>query len=265
VSNRKSRTPLLGLVFNVLTALLMVGTCLSLALVAVVFAAPSLVPAPFRVEGSPVAMVTLAALPTLPPPPPETDTSSAPVFPPTWTPVGTPTVTSTRPPTATPTATVTNTPKPTITPTPTITLTPTKTLTPTPTGPSPTPSNTLSPFNYIMQNGHPTYMQNWTNTAGCSWLGIAGQAFDLNGHPVQGLYVHLEGGGLNVDAPTGAKPAYGPGGYELYLLDHVINTTDTYRVQLRDSAGHALSDWFSIPTFQDCAKNLILVNFAQNH
>jgi len=223
------------------------------------------VPEPFRVADTPLSMATLASLPTLTLPPTPTETSILPVFPPTWTPIGTSTVTPTRPPTNTPTATVTDTPKPTVTPTPTITLTPSKTLTPTPTGPSPTPSNTQSPFNYVMQNGAPTYMQNWTNTAGCNWLGIAGQAFDLGGHPVQGLYVHLEGGGLNVDAPTGGKPAYGPGGYELYLLDHVTNTTNTWHVQLRDSAGHALSDVFYIPTFQDCSKNLILVNFAQNH
>jgi hypothetical protein len=263
-SQPRSRTPQFGSCFNALSALLLVGTCLSLAVVAAVFAAPGLVPEAFRVS-TPPPMDTLALLPTQPIPDTPTETSNAPVFPPTWTPMGSPTVTPTKPPTNTPTNTVTTTPRPTITPTPTITLTPSKTLTPTPTGPSPTPSRTLAPFNYLMQNGHPTYMQNWTNTAGCGWLGIAGQAFDLSGHSVQGLYVHLEGGGLNVDAPTGAKPAYGPGGYELYLTDHVINTTDSYKVQLRDSAGHALSDWYAIPTFQDCSKNLILVNFEQNH
>jgi hypothetical protein len=259
VSKSKPGTPQLGSCFNALSVLLVAGTCLSLAVVAVVFAAPGIVPEPFRASTAP-DIATLALLPTLAAPPSPTETSLLPVFPPTWTPAGTPTVTLTRTPPNTPTATLTPTPTSTVTPTPTITLTPSKTLTPTPTGPSPTPSITLSPFNYLLQGGHPIYMQNWANQAGCSWLGIAGQAFDLSGRPVQGLYVHLEG---VADVATGNNQAYGPGGYEIYINNHVMD--NSYRIQLRDAAGHALSDWYTIPTFNDCSRNLVLVNFVQNH
>jgi hypothetical protein len=264
----RSRSAQSGSCFNALAVVLVVFSILDLAVVALVFVMPNLVPVAFRAPTEPV-LFTIQPPPTATVTPSAGPTSLTPelalTFPPTWTPPGTPTVTNTRPPSETPTETPTETPRPTGTLTPTVTLTPSKTQTFTPTGPTPTPSRTLSPFNYLMQNGHPTYMQNWANTAGCSWLGIAGQVFDLSGRSVQGLYVHLEGGGLNVDAPTGAKPAYGPSGYELYLTDHVVNTTDIYKVQLRDSAGKALSDWYLVPTFQDCAKNLILVNFEQNH
>jgi hypothetical protein len=260
VSQSKPGTPLLGSCLNVLSVLLVIGTCLSAAMVAMVFASPGLVPEPFRVSTPLPGIATLALLPTQPPPPSPTETSLAPVFPPTWTPVSPPTLTPTR----LPNNTVTSTPTPQLTATPTITLTPAKTFTRTPVGPSPTPTWTWAPFNYLMQSGNPTYKAN-TNTAGCGWLGIAGQVFDLKGTPVQDLYVHLEGNGLDVDAPTGSKPAYGPGGYELHLANAVSNTTDTYRVQVRDATGKALSDWYTIPTFQDCGKNLILVNFVQNH
>ena len=121
------------------------------------------------------------------------------------------------------------------------------------------------PFFFVFQPGSPAYLANTVNTAGCNWMGITGQAFDLLGKPVLGYYVHLEGGGLTVDAPTGGKPSVGPGGYEIVLSDHPIETTDTYRVQLRNASGQPLSDTYVIPTFGDCRRNWILVNFVQNH
>jgi hypothetical protein len=262
-----SASSLGGTLFNALALLLVVLSCLCLASVAVVFAMPGLVPESLRVPTEPVllSISTATFTPVVPP------TSLVPSFPATWTPQFTPTDTPTKPPTETPTdtPTFTNTPTFTFTPsrtvTPTVTLTPSKTYTPSPTGPTPTRTRTQAPYNYVLQNGRATYMANWSNSAGCKWLGLAGQVFDLNGRAVQGLYVHLEGGGYSMDGPTGAKPAYGPGGYELYLSDHVYNTTDTYKVQLRDGAGNVLSDWYAIPTFEDCAKNLILVNFTQDH
>lgn len=135
-----------------------------------------------------------------------------------------------------------------VTPLPTITLT-----------------RTLSPFPFTLQDGNPYYFQNFANTAGCNWLGIAGQVFDLSGNVMLNLIVHLEGGGLNMDAITGARIEYGPGGYELYLGNTPIDTTDVYRIQLRTATAQPLSDFYVIPTFADCKKNLVLVNFVQNH
>jgi hypothetical protein len=269
VSKSKSGSPasLVGALFNALALVLVMLSCLCLGSVGLIFAVPGLVPPDFRVPTEPVLVV----IPTATFTPVISPTSLVPTFPPTWTPQFTPTDTPTKPPTETPTETLTPTETPTLTLTPSKTLTPTATLTPsktsspTPTGPTPTRTRTQAPYPYVLQNGRATYMANWSNTAGCKWLGMAGQVFDLNGRAVQGLYVHLEGGGLSLDGPTGAKTMYGPGGYELYLSDHVFNSTDTYKVQLRDGAGNALSDWYTIPTFEDCSKNLILVNFTQDH
>jgi hypothetical protein len=117
-------------------------------------------------------------------------------------------------------------------------------------------------FSYVLYDDNPIYMANWANSAGCKWLGIAGQVFDFNGRAVLGLYAHLEGGGLTVDAPTGSQPQYGLGGYEIFLADHVMDTTNTYQLQLRNPGGEALSDWYTVPTHADCSKNLIVVNFV---
>ncbi len=264
---KRSSSSLAGALFNALAVLLVVLSVLCLGSVALIFAAPGVVPPEFRVATEP----TVIAIPTASFTPVLSPTSLVPTVPPTWTPRFTPTDTTTPLPSDTPTNTPTrtNTPTLTVTPsktlTPTITLTPSKTWTLSPTGPTPTRTRTLAPFPYVLQNGRPTYMANWANTAGCNWLGIAGQVFDLNGRAVQGLYVHQEGGGLVQDGPTGSKPQYGTGGYEIFLADHVFNSTNEFKVQLRDGAGNQISDWYTITTYEDCNKNLILLNFVQDH
>jgi hypothetical protein len=184
-----------------------------------------------------------------------------PTLPPEWTATYTPTATSTRlPPTRTALPTATE-------PGPAGTLTVTATLTATPqvSGPTQTATATRSSYPYALQPGYPTYLPNFSNTAGCAWLGIAGQVFGLDGRPVINLTIHLEGNGLSVDALTGSQPAYGPGGYEIPLGDRPVTTTDVYTIQLRTNTGTPLSAVIPVPTFGDCARNLVLANFVQNH
>jgi hypothetical protein len=106
-------------------------------------------------------------------------------------------------------------------------------------------------------------ISNFANTAGCDWMGIGGQAFARNGEPLAGLVVHLEGGGLRREALTGSKLAYGPGGYEIQLGDHLAATTGVYRLQLRGVHSQPLSDWIPVDTFADCSRNLLVLNFVQ--
>jgi hypothetical protein len=121
-------------------------------------------------------------------------------------------------------------------------------------------------FNYTLQAGSPTYFTNFVNTSACNWFGIVGRAFGMDGNPVINLTVHLEGGGIVMDVLTGSGPsAIGPGAYQIPLSDHPIDTTDTYRVQLRNNTGTNQSDVFAIRTFGDCSRNLVMVNFFQNH
>ncbi len=256
---RRSRrgSKALNPVFNVLSMLLLVMSCISLLCVGALFAVPGLIPASLQPATEPFIFVV-----ALSPIVPATNTSGGPVvptFPATWTPTATP-LPSAIPPTRTPSPIPSDTePGPTRTPSRTLTPTPTNT------GPTPTASKTRSPNPWTLQPGSPAYLKNTANTAGCNWMGITGQAIDLLGKPVLGYSVHLDGGGLTVDAVTGAKPAVGPGGYEIVLSDHPIETTNTYRVQLRNASGQPLSDTYVIPTFGECDKNWILVNFVQNH
>jgi hypothetical protein len=117
-------------------------------------------------------------------------------------------------------------------------------------------------FAFQLQNGTPVYLSNILNGFGCNYMGIAGRVFDSNQMPVIGLVVRLESDVLTFDAFTGNQPAIGPGGYEIWLGDAPVATTDVYSIHVRDTAGGALSATAVIPTFADCAKNLILVNWV---
>jgi hypothetical protein len=274
-ARRSARTPgrasgCLGALFNLLTLLFLVLTCLSAGLVAALFQDPS--PLRFVPGGSvylPATDLPIAQVLLTPTPPPGTPGQIFPTLPPVWTPTDTPTITPTPAP-GTPSPEPSSTlAVPTFTATWTATPTATSTKpspTPTKTGPTPKPTYTPSKFRYTLQSGSPTYLANFLNTSGCNWFGIVGRVFGLDSNPVINLTVHLEGGGINADVVTGSGPsALGPGGYQIPLGDHPIDTTDTYHVQLRNNSGNNQSDVYSIRTYGDCARNMVMVNFTQNH
>jgi hypothetical protein len=269
-TKRQTRRPrrASSILLNCLTLIVLLLTCVGGLVVVALFQYPGLlayIPGGSAYMPQPGPATAVAFVPPTPLPI-STDASGQPVyptFPATWTPENTPTVTLTPGPgTAVSSSTATRTPTATKLP-PTATRI---TATPTRTGPTPTQTGTLSPFRYTLQPGNPTYLTNFLNDQGCKWFGIVGRAFTIDGNPRLNLTVHLEGGGLIVDALTGSgPPALGPGGYQIPIADHPIATTDVYRVTLRDNTGIALSTEYSIPTFGDCDKAMVMVNFVQNH
>jgi hypothetical protein len=102
---------------------------------------------------------------------------------------------------------------------------------------------------------------------GCNWLGVAGQVFDLQGRPVKGIRVWLKGSlkGYKVDylGLTLESSPYGPSGFEFTLADAPVNSSGTLYLQLLDQAGIPISDRVYFDTFEDCERNLILINFKQ--
>ena len=116
---------------------------------------------------------------------------------------------------------------------------------------------------YALQPDTPTYLSNFLNNLGCNWLGLAGRVFDTDSQPVLGLVVQVRAGGVDLPAvQTGSAPAIGPGGYVVYLADHPSATSDYYTIQLFSEAGPAVSEAYAIPTFADCTRNVVLVNFV---
>jgi hypothetical protein len=119
-----------------------------------------------------------------------------------------------------------------------------------------------------MKQESPQYIQNvFHPELGCSWMGVAGQALNMDGSPIVGLTVKLEGtlAGevISLLSLTGVARQYGEGGYEFMLANEPIASSGTMSIQLLDQAGLPLSDRVFFDTFEDCNQNLILVNFQQ--
>ena len=157
--------------------------------------------------------------------------------------------------------------------------TPTETSTPRPTA---TSTNTLTAQEaaiqlmaeinferfFEVQEGTPATMANWAHPeAGCNWLSVAGQVFNLADDPEIGFIVEaggsLEGEPVLGLSLTGLGSVYGPGGYEIQLADRTIASQDQVWVQLKDEAGNPLSYPIYLQTYENCDKNVILLNFVE--
>ncbi len=98
-------------------------------------------------------------------------------------------------------------------------------------------------------------------------MGIAGQVFDLQGTPVRGIRVVLQGAleGQQIESisMSGTALQYGTAGYELYLGEKTIASTGQLTVQLVDQAGLPLSAKIPFDTYADCKQNLIWLDFTE--
>lgn len=149
-----------------------------------------------------------------------------------------------------------------------LTSTPTLYISPT-TGPSPTKTAIVSDKIYILQEGTPRLIQNFTNsTSGCQWMGAAGQVFGAGGVPMKNMVIVITGelDGELIDAVglTGLASAYGSGGYEIQIANHTTASTQSLFVQLFDLNGMVLSDPYPFDTSADCELNLVIINFIPN-
>ena len=121
---------------------------------------------------------------------------------------------------------------------------------------------------FIPQSGTPVWMGNSLHPeAGCNWMGIAGQVFDIQSTPIKDLVLTV-GGELNGELVnrvglTGIAPQYGEGGYEVRLADRPIASSQTLWVQILDLQGRPLTDKIYFDTLDDCERNLVLINFVQ--
>ena len=121
-----------------------------------------------------------------------------------------------------------------------------------------------------MREGSPSAVQNLFHPElGCDWMGVGGQVVDMSEAPVTGLIIRLGGNLPGVVLPqpmlslTGVALNYGPGGYEFQLAEKPVGSKGSLWVQLLDQVGIPLSEKVAFDTFNDCGKNLILINFKQ--
>jgi len=178
------------------------------------------------------------------------------------------TVIITLPPTWTPT----NSPVPTFTDIPQ----PTSTFPPTPTpitlSPTPLPSETRPPSGYpfAVREGSPKAIPNiYHPELGCAWMGVGGQVVDMNGAPVIGLIIQLGGTLPGSRIPehfitlTGVAINYGRSGFEFKLADGPIASKKSLWLQLLNQSSGPISDKVYFDTYENCEKNLIIIDFKQ--
>jgi hypothetical protein len=102
-------------------------------------------------------------------------------------------------------------------------------------------------------------------------MGVGGQVVDMNGAPVTGLIIRLGGDLPGIKIPdhfitlTGVAINYGRSGYEFKLADKPVASKKSLWLQLVNQAGGPLSDKLFFDTYDDCEKNLIIIDFKQVH
>jgi hypothetical protein len=230
-----------GLVWNLLTILVLLTTLVIAGLFIALFINPNMSINPFPPPTMPVRL----ALDT----PTSTPVS---VLPPTWTPA------------FNPTATQVNLPEPTQMPVPTEEvqedLEEEEDLV------------VYGDMPVVLHDGSPEYIPSTSfhPGLGCDWMGVAGQVIDVDGAPVLGLIVEVGGllDGKRIGEPTllqatGLATAYGDAGYEIQLADEPIESNGSLWIQILDQAGLPLSEKVYFYTHKDCERNLIIIYFKQ--
>jgi hypothetical protein len=161
----------------------------------------------------------------------------------------------------------------------TFTLLPTEAIQPaTPTFiPYPTPTEVVLATNqpsdtpdkmahFAAQEGTPAYIP---FSGGCSGVYVAGNVIDINDRPVVLMTVRAVGtlGGQTISQEvfSGSNTNYSDSGWEIKLSDQMISSTGTITVGLYPQGAYdPISDLVTIDTFNDCTRNLAVVNFVQD-
>lgn len=173
-------------------------------------------------------------------------------LPPSQTPIIVPSATNTLLP---PTYTATNTPTLTFTPTATddsITLTPTV---------------TEISIHFSAQTGTPVYA---AHPDGCDGIYLVGNVIDLGGSPLPGITVDAGGslGGATISTDpvsSGDNINFSPSGWQIKISDSLIASTSSVYVALYgEDPSTAISDLVFVDTYNDCDRNMIMVNFVQD-
>ncbi|NTV36611.1 MAG: hypothetical protein HGA53_06625 [Anaerolineaceae bacterium] len=224
-------------IWNILTIAALIATVLVAAWTLIILITPNSTLNPFPFPSIPQLLVLPTATPT------------SYQFPPTWTPEVSLTPSATLAPSATQTQN----------------LPPTNT----PVGSkNPTTTPVASNYPFALQS-QPSYVAStlFLQDSGCEWQGAAGQVFDMKNGPVLGVQVRLGGKyaikNLSLTTLTGLARNYGESGYEFQISSQPIDTKGTLWIQLFDQADIPISPRVYFDTFNDCQRNLALINFKQ--
>jgi hypothetical protein len=129
-------------------------------------------------------------------------------------------------------------------------------------------SEVVADARYVVQTGTPVGVVNFVNAeAGCNWMGVGGQIFNLSTQPITGLEVRLggslAGNAMNRTTLSGQERSIGPGGFQISLGDLPTDSRGALWLQIFDGNGIPQSEKVFFDTFSGCDRNFILVNFLE--
>ncbi|MFN2145236.1 MAG: hypothetical protein ACK2T7_07770 [Anaerolineales bacterium] len=244
MSGRKSGSG--GIFLGLVSSLFMLGAVLLLAYFAYTFANPYHALNPFQPPTPTAAQQSAVEEPAKDP---ASDPAEQPAEDPQSDPTAAPTLPA--PPTETPLPLPTNTPFPTATPV--VINTPVKTP-------------TLEPVEkFTAQEGTPSYIP---YSGGCSGLYVAGNITDIDHNPVMLMTVravgNLDGEEIFIEVLSGSNTDYTISGWEIKLSDTLVSSSGSITISLYQQGGwEPISEEVLIDTYNDCSRNLAVVNFVQ--
>jgi hypothetical protein len=115
-------------------------------------------------------------------------------------------------------------------------------------------------------DGDPTYL---AHPNGCDGMYVAGDVVDLDDEPLIFMMVRIQGilagESLGIeDVFSGTAPEYSESGWELQLTEAPVASSGTLYIQLFDpDTEEAVSDLQVFNTYDDCSRNLIMIDFVQ--
>ncbi len=118
---------------------------------------------------------------------------------------------------------------------------------------------------FVAQEGTPSYLP---YSGGCDGLYVAGNVIDIDNAPVMLMSVRAVGTlgetRIDLEALSGSNPDYTESGWEIKLLDALVISNGTISIALyRQGSREPVSEEVFIDTFNDCSKNLVVVNFVE--
>jgi hypothetical protein len=126
---------------------------------------------------------------------------------------------------------------------------------------TPEPSPTVASFAYVLRSGTVEYYPNPVENSGCNWIGVSGEVYNAEGSSVQGVRVHLSGGGTEAATLSGSNQFYGISGWEIQLGDEPM--AGTFTVQLEAEAGEPISEAVVFDTQDNCDSNMAHMVFEE--
>jgi hypothetical protein len=122
-------------------------------------------------------------------------------------------------------------------------------------------------IHFVAQTGTPVYS---AHPNGCDGIYLVGNVVDINGSPLVHMTVDAGGslGGITIDpdpSDSGSHPEFSASGWQIKISDTLIDSTSSVYVALYQvGSDDPVSDLVFVDTFNDCEKNMIMVNFTQD-